>query len=366
VSALEQVDANRLAPAEAAELGLARALAADAAGRGTAALWLAARRRSPARAYLDAHAVAAVIREADDPERMAEGYRIATARAGESEWFGTRAAVLAFRLEDEAGFLALARRLLATRARADVLADPALRELAELAALRLSAHPFDARVIELAESLGPPRELADRLDAAADAALLGGRPKFALAAYAWLAEHGRNRFLAPYYEARQTIARLAGGDARGFVAGYRELATRALGQAPTRRRPLEWDRQLLFATRDAVPLLTLLADHAPLQALVETLSRYLRDAGPARSYAELTELYRVASAQLPVAGSRPYAEKVGAARAPLVLGEVQVGLAHTDLPPPRELIPPVLAGPGSLLCLPAGESCRRWAGPEAP
>jgi len=172
---------------------------------------------------------------------------------------------------------------------------------------------------------------------------------------------GSTNFQIPYFFARLCVTTLAANDVKSFLPRYAELAEHALAQSPRRKRPLEWDRQLLFATRDALPLAVVQPDRRALQTMVSTLQTYLRDAGPERSYAELTELYRAASAQLPVAsGARPYAEKLGAKRAPLVLGEVQVAAAHDDVPVPAEFQPPRVAGARSLLCFPDGSVCRRW------
>lgn len=394
---LRLIDEQRLAAPERHELRLLEAQASERVGKGSLELWVRAREGAPPDAYIDAHLVAAALKQADDGA-IELARQVAETRAGPSAWFASRAAVAAFKQEDEAGFLRHARRLIAMRSRAELLADPMLREIGELAALELALHPFGEQVIEVAESLGPPRELHDRLDAAADAALRVGRPAFARDGYLWLTAHTKNTFLLPYYQARTAVALLALGDVRGFGKTYADLAKRALeahlppppptttvkgraapapatagpGRAlaarrrPLKRRgPLEWDRQLLFATRDALPLATAaLPDAKALGTLVATLQEYVRTAPPEQTYAEVTELYRVASAQLPLSkGARPYAEKVGAERVPVVLGEVQVAAAASELPPPADLAPPALAGARSLLCLPDGPVCWRWAGP---
>src|SRR5262249_32494147 len=154
-----------------------------------------------------------------------------------------------------AGFFALARGLLAPRSTEEVRGDRVLREVADLAAVRITEHPFGPQVIEILESLGSPRELGGRLDHAADVALAPGRAAFARAAWSWLSAREKNPYMQPYLQARIVVATLAIGDARGFAQGYTALAEHALEkQSPRRRRPLEWDRQLLFATRDALPL----------------------------------------------------------------------------------------------------------------
>jgi hypothetical protein len=342
------------------------ALSAEQLGRSSPRLWSRARDPERPDIYVDAHLVAVALLQGD-LAGAALARTVAESRAGEGDWFASRAAVAAFRLEDEAGFFALARRLLARRPRAEVADDPLLAEVAELAALRLSAHAWDEHAIELAESLGPPNQLADRIEEAAEAALRGGRPAFALGAWRWLVDHRKSRFLEARVRGRLTVALALAGDAAGFRAAFDELATRALGQDPRRKHPLEWDRQLLLATRDLLPLLAEPPEPALLAPAVATLSRYLRQAGRERSYAELTDLYRVLSAQLPLSrGARPYAEKLGARRVPILLGELELARRRPPVPPPDDLPPPTLRGPHSLLCLPQDGRCRRWAGPVVP
>jgi hypothetical protein len=361
--ALAAIDEAQLLSEELRDKALLDAIVAERRGqKKTEKLWARAKKLGQPSAFVDAHLVAAALREDD----VATARTVAESRAVDSIWFASRAAVAAFRQDDEAAFFAAARRVLGTRAHIDVKNDPMLRDVADLAALRLAQHPFDDKAIELAESLGPPRELDDRIDAAAEAALRTGRTAYARAAWTWLLGHAaKGSFQIPYYSARLCVTSLAANDTRTFMNSYVQLADHALAQSPRRKRPLEWDRQLLFATRDALPLAVAQPDRKVLAQLVGTLQTYLRDAGPERSYAELTELYRAASAQLPLtAGARPYAEKLGAKRAPLVLGEVQVAAAHDDVPVPAELAVPRVYGARTLLCFPDGNLCPRWAGPE--
>jgi hypothetical protein len=119
-----------------------------------------------------------------------------------------------------------------------------------------------------------------------------------------------------------------------------------------------------LATRDAVTFLVARKDAAALRVLVAELQLYLRAVANAPPYAELSELYRLASKELP-AGPRAYAEKVGAEHAPLWLGSVAVDRPREVVDEPALPVPD-LDGPVTLLCLPDGKGgCPRWFGPPA-
>src|SRR5262249_15575012 len=107
-------------------------------------------------------------------------------------------------------------------------------------------------------------------------------------------------------------------------------------------------------------------DRRALLGLIATLQQYLRVARAGKTYVELMDLYRVASTQVVGLGdARAYAEKLGAERVPLLLGELSIDPRAKDVPVPAELRPPAIRGARSLLCLPAGERCLPWTGPGA-
>jgi hypothetical protein len=147
-----------------------------------------------------------------------------------------------------------------------------------------------------------------------------------------------------------------------------------VAQTPLERRAAaarvgsgEWERELLYATRDALPLCRASRERRALASLVATLQQYLRAARAGKTYVELADLYRVASTQVVGPGdARAYAEKLGANRVPLLLGELAIDPRAKDVPPPTELGPRAIHGAHSLLCLPAGGHCEPWAGPATP
>src|SRR5262249_50381715 len=155
---------------------------------------------------------------------------------------------------------------------------------------------FAPEVLEVVESLGPPRELFARIDRLGKVALERGRPPLAVEIYRWLLAEHHLAYLKPYYLARHAAAAAAAGDGAGFQSSF------ALLVAPPQRekkkpRNIEWDRQLLLCPRDAVTWLVARKDFPQLHFLIPPLQGYLRAApGP---YAELTRLYRLASTQLP-------------------------------------------------------------------
>src|SRR5262249_48226568 len=115
--ALHAIDEAQLQTEEVRDKALLDAWIAERRGqKKTAALWARAKKLVAPRAFVDAYLVAASLRE-DDP---ATARKIAEARSVESVWFASRAAVAAFRQEDEAAFFAAARRVLANRTRNDV------------------------------------------------------------------------------------------------------------------------------------------------------------------------------------------------------------------------------------------------------
>lgn len=373
------LDDLELLPEERRERHVLAARVAHALGRGRAELWLRARGGSGAE-YVDAHLVASALAEGDR-DALVRARAVAEERAASSDWFLVRAALIALRLGDEARFFALGRQLLGKKTRAQVQAQRDARELFELEARWIARQRFGDVTLELVEALGPPAQLRDRLEAIAQLGLRAepgqgdpeaarARAAFAAGAYRWLIPRAKSPAAVPRLQGRLALAVLASGQAPEFCPAYQALATGVGGDRPE----LEAERQLLFTTRDALPLL----DGAPELAgcMVRALQPILREEGRGRVRGELTELYRVLSAQLPL-GARPkppapgptvdaraYAEKLGAERAPVVLGELRIAAAGAASPPPADLPPPHLRGASSLLCLPEGaRGCRRWAGP---
>jgi hypothetical protein len=127
----------------------------------------------------------------------------------------------------------------------------------------------------------------------------------------------------------------------------------------------DWQRALLVVARDALPALVDNDDQADLATLVGTLKRHLDEAGQEGPVdEELTTLYRAASAHLK-SGPRAYAETVGSARRPILLGDILIGRSYPVHAPAIDLLP-ALEEAGPLVFVPRQgtdpSSLRRWPG----
>lgn len=132
-----------------------------------------------------------------------------------------------------------------------------------------------------------------------------------------------------------------------------------------RERSLSWQRAMLIVARDALPSLVEADDQANIKILVDRLQQHLTAHGRGPVDAELTTIYRAASAHLRV-GARGYAERVGTPRRPILLGDIAVERKYNVLAPRIDLQP---RGPGSLLWVPAtgndpsAAHLKRWNAP---
>jgi hypothetical protein len=131
-------------------------------------------------------------------------------------------------------------------------------------------------------------------------------------------------------------------------------------------RSVNWQRALLVVARDALPALVENDDQPNLATLVDILKRHLGDGGRGPVDEELTTLYRAASAHLKT-GARAYAETVGAARRPILLGDVLIGRKY-DVPAPLIDLSRALDEIGTLVFVPrrgndaSTASIERWPG----
>jgi len=387
-----ELSESELAPDERRQRRVLLALTAAELGHATMQHWLYARAlgQDP---YLDAQAIAAGLKQGG-LAALDRARELAEQRQAEHDWFLSRAALIALRLGDETRFFQLTRKLVGGKSRAQVLASAESRELFDLAARWISRRRFDDVTLELVESLGPPAQVRERLEAVAQTAqrhagLDNSGPVFAAAVYRWLIAHPKGT--APpiaRWKGRLALAQLAGGLTPEFCATYGELATIALEEA--RGEP---ERQLLYVTRDAVAFVGDRPAHEAASCIVKALRPLLTEEARARGRTELAELERALLTHAPApsggdkaappksgpkpegeatrsepqeraAAARVLAEQLGGARNPMLLGELEITAAGAALPPPPELPLPPLPGASSLLCLPDGErGCRRWAGP---
>jgi hypothetical protein len=312
-----------------------------------------------------------------------------------------------------AELFAEAREALHRHVRADVEADPALGAMMDMALRTLEASPVSSETMEMLEALGPPRERLSRAQAFAEMALGAGAHASAMATYAWLYDNDTDAERRLQHLAHESVAAARAGAraefARTFLllAGQEETAARpspskvkvnpkakgttttaatttaaattaagggliASAEAEGHRtklraeRSVDWQRALLVVARDALPALVDNDDQTDLSTLVATLKRHLDEAGRGPVDEELTTLYRAASAHLK-SGARAYAETVGSARRPILLGEILIGRSY-DVRPPAIDLTSALEETGPLVFVPRHgadptlSSLRRWPG----
>ena len=307
-----------------------------------------------------------------------------------------------------AELLAEAREALHDHGRVQVDADPALGAVMDMALRTLRASPISPETMEVLEALGPPRERMARADTFAETALAGGAPLQAMATFSWLYDNETDPARQLQHLARACVAAARAGSRSDFertfqlLAGQEEPSDKprpparpgqpaappapppltaqrrdgaliASAEADERRgrkraaRSADWQRALLVVARDALTALVDNDDQADLTTLVATLKRHLDDAGRGPVDEELTTLYRAASAHLK-SGPRAYAETVGAARRPILLGDILIGRTY-DVQPPAIDLRPMLEEAEALVFVPRrGDdptplaSLRRWPG----
>lgn len=236
--------------------------------------------------------------------------------------------------------------------------DPALSLLADLVHARLARAPFDNRVLEFLEALGPPRELYPRVERFARVALERGRHDQSKAALSWLLLHHEAAHEHPRYHS--LLGRLAfeSGTHTELRRWLNELSVpqeRLLRVIPSSRRAAFWrerDRELLHLVSALVPRLPERSDRRWATVLADSLQNFLRDAPESSVHAPLTELYRTTRGLL-AETDREWAERIGAAAPPLVLGEVVVARPEPHPPAPRA--PPRLDEPRYLVRVPLGD-----------
>jgi hypothetical protein len=385
VAALAAIEDERTPPD--ALLGRARAALAGnlpPATRRALGLRLSQRLRAAGRAE-DAAAVLGAPPHGDDAAGRYIAFRQAEAHAAA----GRRAELLAE-----------ARAALHDKSHAAVDADPALAAIMDLALRALLASPVSDATLEVLEALGPPRERLARAEMFGQLALSAAGHESAMATFMWLYQNDSDPGRQLQHLARASVAAARGGDRRQFALTFHLLAgdEEAVEPAPNPKpdaaaaraaaskddggrgawiaspeadrvrqkrravRSANWQRALLVVARDALPALVEGDDQANLTTLVNTLKRHLADSGRGPVDEELTTLYRAASAHLKT-GPRAYAETVGAARRPILLGDVLIGRKYEVPAPEVELVPaevgPVIFVPRTGTD-PARTALRRW------
>lgn len=266
---------------------------------------------------------------------------------------------------DTPGLLAHAREVLRD-APESAAQNSSLSALADLVWATLSESPFDERVVELIEGFGSPRLVYARIERFAVVALARGRTTVAGDAWSWLLAHHQNGQAHARYRAGLVDVAFDAANLAQFRAQLRALTRpdeRLLEAIPSARRGAffdERDQALLALASRTVPRLGERGDDAWTRAFVDVLQTFLRDAPESRAHATLTSLYRTARGLLS-SGARAYAERVGAERPTLVLGEVKVDRALPE--PPAPTVPWRIEEPRYLLRLPTTDALsplRAW------
>ena len=218
-------------------------------------------------------------------------------------------------------------------------ADPFMRAL-YISTLRvLTEYPFEARIIELLEDMGPRSLTYERVEEYATIALDQGRAENARAAARWLLAKHSNAQFHPRYHALLSLAAFLQNKPEAFITHLDDITLRSpqlLQAIPARRRATFFasaDAQLARVFRQMLPVMAEWGEGAPAQALrqkwlgviINRAQQFVRDVPKSLARPSLVELYRIASAMLDDDRARAYPERVGTQEpAPLVLGTVRV------------------------------------------
>jgi hypothetical protein len=302
--------------------------------------------------------------------------------------------------------LAEAREALRQHRRQTIDGHTALAAIDDLAMHLLIESPVTSQSIEVLETLGDPSERLARVERFALMAGTVGAHASGMEAFVWLMNNDPDENRRLHHLARASVAAARAGDrvqfsrtfallagegdrvdspagkpeatnpARAGAAADKEKRARITGlidspdaerlyRTRDSERSLSWQRAMLVVARDALPALVESDDQANLKTLVDRLQQHLTAHGRGPVDAELTTIYRAASAHLKN-GARGYAERVGNPRRPILLGDIAVA-RQFDVRAPR--VPLAPRGPDSLLWVPAtgndasAPRLRRWTAP---
>lgn len=198
--------------------------------------------------------------------------------------------------------------------------------------------PFDPRVAEVIENLGPRSGTYERMEELGRTALDLGRPAVADDVATWLLARDRDARRHPRYHALRALADFLRDDRAGFTEDLRKITRRdpeLLEALPASRQARFFehaDRELARIIAQTLPMMAEWGDdegsresrRAWLTLMVEEIQRFLRTAEETSARSQLVELYRLAG-RLLADHPRGYAERVGRDDSDdLILGTVQV------------------------------------------
>ncbi|MFW5966812.1 MAG: hypothetical protein ACOCV2_04795 [Persicimonas sp.] len=248
--------------------------------------------------------------------------------------YAYRKALAARQLEADDRYLRVAIEALTSVGDDSPFAEGLYRETLEF----LAEYPFDERVVEVVEEMGPPGGLYVRLADLGGVALDRGYPEHAEAIARWLLERHEHPRYQPRYRAMLASAAFLQDDVETFrrqvrlmtrrhdhvdealeerAADFYADADKTFSRLMTRMLPTmaEWDETPAEKQRR----------QRWLQIAVDEVQRFLRAVDESSVESDLVDLYRLAS-ELLEEHPRGYASRVGDKQAtPLVLGTVQVG-----------------------------------------
>lgn len=248
--------------------------------------------------------------------------------------YAYRKALAARQLEAEDRYLRVAIEALSSVGDRSPFAEALYRETLEF----LAEYPFDERVVEIVEEMGPPGGLYARLADLGGVALDRGYPEHAEAIARWLLERHEHPRYRPRYRAMLASAAFLQDDVETFRRQVRRMtrrhehvddaleeraadfyadADRTFSRLMTRMLPTmaEWDETAAQKRRR----------QRWLGIAVDEVQRFLRAVDESSVESDLVDLYRLAS-ELLEEHPRGYASRVGDKEAtPLVLGTVEVG-----------------------------------------
>lgn len=264
---------------------------------------------------------------------------------------------------DEA-FVGLIKRVFRQHDASD---DPFLEALHGRAMRHLAAYPFDQRIVEVLEEMGPRDELYGRVEAYARAAIGRGHTEAAEDAGEWLLRYHSDARARPRYRALLALVAFQRDNVDAFRRQIDEIARRpdALTEAiPPGRRASFFapsDAALTRILRSTLPMMaewgeTPAAERRRerwLTIIVEEVQQFLRTTEESVARPALEEMYRLASEQL-ANHPRGYAERVGGeGPSTLVLGTVTV--SREDLSSVEPVIGVTVEMPYSLTLVPRGD-----------
>ncbi|MEC9398403.1 MAG: hypothetical protein VX475_12315, partial [Myxococcota bacterium] len=232
-------------------------------------------------------------------------------------------------------------------------ADPFTRALYVRMLNILSEYPFDARILELLEDMGPRSTIFERVDEYTSVSLDRGQAANAAAASRWLLAKHLNANYHPKYWANLALSAFLEDDLESFEVYLARVVERppelveALGYNRRATFFASADAQLARVFREMLPVMAEWGDAPKAQALrkkwleviVKTSQEFVRQTPGSLARPALVELYRIASSLLEATDPRAYPERVGQDNpAPLVLGTVRVTDRDLDPYEPSYLI----------------------------